>query len=151
MVAMDPNDPESVERASAILRQHVDMLGASFRNAIYVEWLRSKNIDSVESKYRAFLDSALHDFNADPDEYMLSIDMGRQPPSEQSIGDSAKDESSEEQQIRIGVYVFWLSLAPQRRNHDTLAEEIRRIMDDSFTALRDDPDGFASEFHWTSS
>ncbi|TWU04843.1 hypothetical protein [Stieleria varia] len=128
MVAMDSNDPESVARASAIIRQHADMLGASVRNAIYISWLRLKDFDAVESKYRTFLDSALHDFHADQDEYMLSIDMGRATPSEQPIGDSAKDDVSEEQQIRVGVYVFWIGLAPERRNHETLEAEIRKIM-----------------------
>lgn len=150
MVAMDPNDPESVERASEVIRQHADMFGASIRNAIYDSWLRSKDIDAVESKYRTFLDSALRDFHADPDEYMLSIDMGRRTPSERPIGDSVNNAGSEEQPIRIGVYIFWIGLAPERRNHDTLDAEIREIMDDSLRALRDDPDGFGSEFHWTS-
>jgi len=150
MVAMDPNDPESVERASAIIRQHAGMFGVSIRSEIYYSCIRSKDIDAVESKYRAYLDSALRDFHSDPVEYLRSIDMGRQTPSEQAIGDSANDDASEEQQIRIGVYVFWIGLAPHRRNHDTLEAEIRTIMDDSLRALRDDPDGFGSEFHWTS-
>ncbi|TWT75785.1 hypothetical protein CA13_73580 [Planctomycetes bacterium CA13] len=150
MVAMDPNDPASVERASAIIRQHADMFGASIRSSIYNSWLRSKDIDAIESKYRNFLDSALRDFRADPDEYMLSIDMGRQAPSEQPIGDSSNDGGSEDQQIRIGVYIFWIGLAPQRRNHETLEGEIRKVMDDSLKALRDDPEDFGSEFHWTS-
>ncbi|TWU60883.1 hypothetical protein Poly51_11650 [Rubripirellula tenax] len=150
MVAMDPNDPESVELASAVIRQHADMLGASFRNAIYVSWLRLKDIDAVESRYREFVDSALRDFRGDPDEYMLSIDMGRPTRSEQLVDDSGSDDTLEEQQIRIGVYVFWIGLAPQRRNNDTLESEIRNVVDHALKALRDDPNAFGSEFHWTS-
>lgn len=149
MVAMDPNDPESVERASAIIRQHAHMLSASIRNSIHLSWLRLKDFDAVESKYRAFLDRALHDFRVDPDGYMLSIDMGNETLNDESSGDVPNDHL-EEQQVRIAVYVFWVGLTPQRRNHDTLNVELRKIMDDALDGLRDDPDSFGSEFHWTS-
>lgn len=150
MVAMDPNDPESVERASAVLRAHTRELESGIRSSIHASWLRLKDLDAVESEYRGFVDRALGDFRGAPDEYMLSIDMGRQDADDQNIDDDTSTLGTEEQQIRIAVYVFWIALPPQRRNHDTLDVQFRRIVNDALSGLRDDPDAFGSEFHWPS-
>lgn len=150
MVAMNPNDPESIEHASAVFRTHKQELEAAIRSSIHASWLRLKDVDAVESKFRAFLDRALREFRRDPDEYMLSLDMGRQSPSDQSIDDDASTLNGEEQQIRIAVYIFWSGLLLQQRDHETLDAEFREVIDDSLRGLRDDPDAFGSEFHWTS-
>ena len=149
MVAMDPNDPESVERASAILRMHSHEFASTIRSSIYSTWLQLKDVDGVESRYRNFLDRALYDFRSDPDAYMASIDMGRQMPISGSFDDANTD--AEELQIRIAVYIYWIGLPPERRNHEALEVEIRTVLDDALSRIRDDPDSFGSEFHWTSS
>ncbi|QDT11016.1 hypothetical protein K239x_30090 [Planctomycetes bacterium K23_9] len=52
MVAMDPSDPETVERARAVIREHADIFGVSFRSAVYLSWLRLKDVGAVKSLAR---------------------------------------------------------------------------------------------------
>ncbi|KAA5538630.1 hypothetical protein FYK55_26830 [Roseiconus nitratireducens] len=141
---MNPDDPESVERAASVIRQYPDMFGFVLRTAIFSSWVELTDFDAVELKYRAFLDSALRDFRTNPDEYLLSIDPAYQSFNVQLKDDSASMDSGE-QQIRIAIYMFWIGLDPVRRRHDILESEFRRILDDSLRTLRDDPTGFGSE------
>ena len=141
MVFIDPNDPESVEQASEILRSQIHVFVGSLKRAIYASWLRLKDVNAVETMYRRIFTRAMEDFRRDPDEYMHSLEMEPANASDQSVADPAISMRAREQQIRIVLYLIWMGLPPERRTPDELNIEIEKILDSVMYDVRGDAFG----------
>ncbi|QDT10534.1 hypothetical protein K239x_24910 [Planctomycetes bacterium K23_9] len=101
MVFIDPNDPESVEQASEILRSQIHVFVGSLKRAIYASWLRLKDVNAVETMYQRIFTHAMDDFRRDPDDYMRSLETEPADASDQSTADPTTTMRASEQQLRI--------------------------------------------------
>ncbi|OYP36790.1 hypothetical protein CGZ80_06995 [Rhodopirellula sp. MGV] len=123
MVAIDPEDPESVEQASSMIS--LSKVSAVVYDIIYRSWIRSKNSERVGARFRAFLDNAIRDFGENAEQYF------------EGLGNSSgADVDLEEAQIRQAVYLYWIGLPQNRRDHETLECELRRILNEALVQVK---------------